>query len=90
MDINDKLLKIIKERIPEGYTQSTYLSDILDIGYDSAIRRLNGQVKLTIEDIAILADHLNISLDNLIGIQKQQKAPFKLQLLENDDLLYTL
>lgn len=86
MSISENLLETIKRIIPQGVTPSVYVADILNIGYDSAVRRLNGQVKFSLDEIAILAKHLNFSIDNSLGIKVQQEVPFKLHLLQNDDL----
>ncbi len=81
-----KFVKALNEKIPKEITPSLYITDVLEISYDAALRRLNGKVNFTLDEIALLAKKLNISLDDLIGVQVDHKASFKLHLLAQNEL----
>ena len=82
----EKFLKALHESIPKEVTPSLYVADALGISYDTALRRLNGKVVFTLDEIAILSRKLQISLDEIIGVQVEDKASFKLHLLAQTEL----
>jgi hypothetical protein len=56
------------------------LSDLLRIEKGAVYRRLRQEVPFTFNEIAVIARHLKISLDHLMGIEIQKRIPFELRL----------
>lgn len=63
--LKEILIKKITENIPSNIKPVKYLIDTLDLGRESAYRRLNGLIDFTFTEIVKLADELNFSLDEL-------------------------
>ena len=83
----NNLLNILREKLPEGSNLTTYLSDRLNIGRESAYRRIRGEINFTFEEIAILSQHLAFSVDNIIGIKRDENALFNIHMLQKLDYL---
>jgi len=65
-DIQQLLFEEIKKRLPEGERLVTAVAKVLKISDDNARRRIKGSTALLAQEMAILTDHFQISLDNLI------------------------
>jgi len=66
MDLTNKFIRKLHERIPKHKDLVSYIAEKLNIERDSANRRLNGKVQFTIKELEILCQNLQISLDDLI------------------------
>lgn len=66
VDLNESFLNAIKEKFPKQTMLITAVEDILKIERESAYRRIKGIVQFSIREMGILAQHLKISLDNLL------------------------
>lgn len=77
-NIKERLLSIIRNHIDEDNNLRDRLIDVLDINGESFYRRLRGDVNFSFKEIAILAKELGFSVDNIIGVKKQNEAQFKL------------
>jgi len=86
-NIQDNLIATIRERVPEDTNLANYLSDLLNIGRESAYRRLRGEIHFAFEEVAMLSQHLNFSLDNLIGIKRDANALFNIHMLQKMEYL---
>ncbi|NDV79497.1 helix-turn-helix domain-containing protein [Dysgonomonas sp. 511] len=73
-----QIIEAIKNQLPAKASISTLLIDVLDIGKEAAYRRLRGEVPFTLDEAAILATHLNISLDTIIRSNRQESKHFLL------------
>jgi hypothetical protein len=62
------------------------ISGILSMGKESAYRRLRGEVLFTFSEVAKLAQGLNISLDNMVGLKNIRRAVFDLSLIKMENL----
>lgn len=78
-DFHNKIVTRIRESTADNKNQSNILAEILGITRISAYRRLTGQIKFSIEEAAIIATHLNFSLDSLIGLKVSDNTLFELQ-----------
>ena len=74
------LLIEIRKTFPKKSLMVNTLADILRIDKGAVYRRLRQEVPFTFNEIISIAEHLNISLDNLINIEKNQSIPFQLYL----------
>jgi len=68
--MKSRLTEKIEENIPPQYKAIPYLMDILDIGRESAYRRLRGEIQFSFEEVAKLAYNLGFSLDEIINGEK--------------------
>ncbi|NDV84940.1 helix-turn-helix domain-containing protein [Bacteroides sp. 51] len=66
LDLNESFLSALKENFSKQTELISAVEDILKIERESAYRRIKGTVQFTIREMGILAQHLNISLDNLL------------------------
>ncbi|MCC8034995.1 MAG: hypothetical protein LIO77_03560 [Rikenellaceae bacterium] len=83
--INSGLIQIMRERIPSGMNLARVLMDLLCIGEEAVYRRLRGEVPFTLAEAAIVSGKLGISLDKLVGADRQGNAVFDLNLIKYDD-----
>lgn len=79
-DTYELLLKVIKEKVPQKTKLANLLTDLLLIEKEAVYRRLRGEVPFTFTEIVKISRALNISLDNLVGINTPQSYPFQLKL----------
>lgn len=78
--MSEKLNKAVLDRImntlPENIKPVNYFMDILDIGKESAYRRLRGEKPLSLEEIYKLSSELGFSLDEIFGNKKTRSFAF--------------
>lgn len=58
----------IKQRLPHNISVVHEISELLEISYDSAYRRLRGDKELSIEEVKLLSARYHISIDSLFGL----------------------
>ena len=83
--IRDNLISVIREKSPLNVNLTTYLCDTLNIGKESAYRRIRGEINFTFDEIATLSQNLNFSVDNIIGSKQGENALFNIHLLQKMD-----
>ena len=76
MNLNKIVLTKILDIMPENLKPVTLLMDVLDIGKESAYRRLRGEKPFSMEEIYKLSLVLNFSLDEIISNDKSDAAAF--------------
>jgi hypothetical protein len=76
--ITNALLTEIRKKIPKNSQLVKTFSDILFIEKEAIYRRLRGEVPFTFNEIVTITKHLNISLDNVIGIDVKKSRPLQL------------
>lgn len=64
--LQEKFIEALLEKYPRKASLSLVIADILKIERESAIRRLSNRVNFTIDEMGILAQKLNISIDPLL------------------------
>ena len=74
MNLNKIVLTKILDIMPENLKPVTLLMDVLDIGKESAYRRLRGEKPFSMEEIYKLSLVLNFSLDEIISNDKSDAA----------------
>ena len=84
-NIQDIVIKKIRENIPEGINLTNYLSDLLNIGRESVYRRIRGEINFTFEEVVIISQNMGFSIDNLIGIKKDANALYNIHMLQRMD-----
>lgn len=88
--INKKLVAAISDYTPKGTSPVDLVKDILNIGKESAYRRLRGDINFSWEEIALIASKLGFSLDAIIGCHEESNAVLELFLLNEDNSLQVL
>jgi hypothetical protein len=63
-------LRKIKSQLPLHLSLVDAVAELLHISNDSAYRRLRGEKPLTFDEIHLLADHYNISLDSFLHLKR--------------------
>lgn len=63
------LFQKIRENIPAYISLVDEISELLNISYDSAYRRIRGEKAISIKELYLLSKHFNISCDSLFNIQ---------------------
>lgn len=76
MNLNEIVLTKILDVMPGNIKPVNLLMDILDIGKESAYRRLRGEKAFSLEEIYKLSLNLHFSLDEIIGNNKADAAAF--------------
>ena len=67
-DIQKALFEQIRQRLPASTSFVHEISELLNISYDSAYRRIRGEKPLDIHDLQKLAVKYNISIDGLLQV----------------------
>lgn len=75
-ELNKTILAKVLDYIPDNIKPVNFFMDILDIGKESAYRRLRGEKALSIEELFKLSAELNFSLDEIIGNNKKDAVTF--------------
>ncbi|MDR1516511.1 MAG: hypothetical protein LBS52_00170 [Dysgonamonadaceae bacterium] len=68
------LVKRILEGIPSYVKPISYLMDTLDLGRESAYRRLRGEIPFTFEEVSKLSVDLDFSVDEIINEGKTSRT----------------
>ncbi|NDV95822.1 hypothetical protein D0T84_13005 [Dysgonomonas sp. 521] len=82
---NKILVDAFLECIPETKRLVGILMDILDLNKESVYRRLRSEVPFTFDEIYIIAHHLGISLDRIIGVGNKETVPFDFHMHKSTD-----
>jgi len=84
--VHHKVLEAIKEKVPNKTTLATLLVNLLCIEKEAVYRRLRGEVPFTFSEIALIANELGISLDNIVSSTlSTQSKPFQLKVINYYD-----
>jgi len=76
---NDLLSAKILECIPENIKPIEFLTEILNIGKESAYRRMRSEIPFTFEEITKLSLELDFSIDEIVGRNKEERIFLDLQ-----------
>ena len=76
---NELLSARILESIPENIKPIDFLTELLNIGKESAYRRMRSEIPFTFEEIIKLSLELNFSVDEIIGKNKEERIFLDLQ-----------
>lgn len=83
--LNEALIAAMQSKIPDGTRLANVLINILFIGKEAVYRRLRGEVPFTLNEAAIIARELGISLDNTVGTKTTENALFDLNIIDIDE-----
>jgi hypothetical protein len=83
--IQQKLLGLIHDQIPDKFSYVDELSELLQISSDSVYRRLRGETLLSITEIQELCMHFNISFDSICGTENTGLVSFQYEPIKGTD-----
>jgi len=72
MKYQESFLKALRTKIPKSASIIDEIATVLEISYDASHRRISEKSKFSIDETITLANHFNISLDNLFS--KKEKV----------------
>ncbi len=64
----ESLFTVIKNSLPASISLVHDISELLNISYDSAYRRIRGEKELSMDELKILSQHYKVSIDALFNI----------------------
>ena len=82
-----ELLIQFRNRIPRNSILVTKLADILNLERMAVYRRLRQEVPFTLEEVAAIAKEFNISLDSMLGVDVRATFPFRIQSIEERNMV---
>jgi len=85
MEIQKIFFETTKQRLNPNLRLVDVISDLLNIGSDSAYRRLRGEKELTLSELVKLSAYFNISIDSLLNY-KSDNVIFKYTPLDFTDM----
>ena len=68
-ELQQQLFKAIKSKMGESNTAVEEIAKLLDISNDSTYRRMRGDKTLTIDELQLLCNHYQVSLDQFMNVQ---------------------
>ncbi len=68
METQKLLFQQIKESLPEHLSLVDEISELLNISYDSAYRRIRGEKSLSVEELEVLSKRFSLSIDSLFNV----------------------
>jgi hypothetical protein len=86
-DIQIRLIRIIREQLPDHVSMVDEIAELLDISNDSAYRRIRGEKSLALHEVQKLAARFKISLDDLIG-NPSNSVTFRTNFLEEANFTF--
>ena len=66
----EKLFSLIKEKLPKNVSFIEEISDVLNLNYDAAYRRVKGKTSLNLSETLKLANYYKINLNTLFATSK--------------------
>ncbi len=70
-ELQQELFKAIKNKTGEAVNVAEEIAQLLDISTDSAYRRMRGEKTLSIDELQVLCNHYQVSLDQFMSIQSK-------------------
>ena len=82
-DIQLRLIRIIRDQLPDHVSMVDEIADLLELSNDSAYRRIRGEKPLSLHELQKLAVKFQISLDDLLG-NPNNSVTFRTNFLEEN------
>lgn len=76
VNLCDDFVAVLKTTYPDKSTLIEKINDILAIEKTSVYRRLRGEIPFTLNEAGIIAEELQISLDQIIGLKGMDQSSF--------------
>lgn len=86
LDIVANLVDAIRTSVPAGVKVPEYLMDLLSLGREAVYRRLRGAIMFSLDELVVISQDLNISLDAVINFKRlNSKVVFDASLVIDKD-----
>ncbi|MDR1121546.1 MAG: hypothetical protein LBM08_11590 [Dysgonamonadaceae bacterium] len=85
MDVQKLFFEILKSKLPSNYRMADVVGDVLNVGSDSAYRRIRGEKELTLKELIALSQRFNISMDSITNYESNNIL-FKYTPLDLNDM----
>ena len=77
INFNAKIVEEIAEQLSGKIKSVAYVMKLFSVSKETAYRRLRNEIPFTLEEVAIIADNLNISIDQLLDLRTDNNnSPF--------------
>lgn len=70
-DLQKELFVLIKNTLPSHISLVDAISDLLKISYDSVYRRIRGEKPVSLNELKILCEHFQLSLDQILQVKNE-------------------
>ncbi|HSB92984.1 MAG TPA: helix-turn-helix domain-containing protein [Flavitalea sp.] len=70
-DFQQAFFNRIRESLPSHVSMPDELADLLNISYDSVYRRIRGEKPISMNELKLLCEHFQISLDQVLDIKSE-------------------
>jgi len=87
-EFNQKLIDTIVTTYPKKNDQLNMLMELIFLGKEAAYRRLRGDVPFSFAEACIVAEHMGISLDQIVHGLKSESSMFELRIPAEDVIEY--
>lgn len=71
-NLQKELFNYIKEGLPAHISLVDTLAELLDISYDSVYRRIRGEKPITLDELKLLCEKFNLSLDQVLQLNSNK------------------
>jgi len=71
-NLQKELFTYIKDGLPSHISMVDTLADLLDISYDSVYRRIRGEKPITMDELKLLCEKFNLSLDQVLQLKSNK------------------
>ena len=85
MDVQKVFFEIAKSKLQPNYRLADVVSEVLNVGSDSAYRRIRGEKELSLNELTVLSKRFDISLDSIINYESSN-IMFKYTPLDLNDM----
>jgi len=75
-NFNLKIIDEIIKQTSDKHNLVRYLTKILSISKESAYRRIKNQIPFTIEEVVIIVNYFNLSIDDVLDLRSNNNFPF--------------
>lgn len=86
--LNEKIILAIRKHVPKNQKIVNYLMELLDLSKESSYRRMRGEKGFTMEEIYQIAQNLNLSIDEIVGVGTNERVFFDLQADTSSDPIH--
>lgn len=89
-NFNAKIINEIFKQTPDVKNQVNYLMDILSISKETSYRRFKNKIPFSINEVAVIAERFNLSVDRLLDLKSGTNFPFNktLNIHRNPEEIY--
>lgn len=71
-NLQKELFNHIKGSLPSHVAMADALADLLNISYDSVYRRIRGEKPISLNELKVICEHFNISLDQVLQLHSNK------------------